>query len=53
MNKKVYYLIGAIGTIVGSGMAMLFGADSFSMWSIVGGLVGGVGAIIVVYNFSK
>ena len=53
MNKKVYYIASTVGTFVGGIIPTFFGADGLSIWSILGGLVGGIGAIIIMYKFSQ
>lgn len=53
MDKKVYYLVGSVGSVIGGSLPMIFGKDGLSVWSILGTLVGGVGAIILVYKLSK
>jgi len=53
MDKKIYYLVGSLGSTVGAYIPVILGAGGLSIWSILGGLVGGVGAIVVVYRLSK
>lgn len=53
MDKKVYYIVSSVGTIVGGYIPVLLGADGLSPWSILGGLVGGILAIVVVYKISQ
>jgi hypothetical protein len=53
MDKKVFYIAGAIGTLVGGYVPMLFGADGLSLWSILGGGVGGILTIMTVYKIGK
>lgn len=54
MDKKVYYLVGSIGGSVGAYIPTLFGDKSlFSFWSIMGSLIGGLGAIYLTYKLSQ
>ena len=53
MDKKIYYLVGSLGSTFGAYIPVILGAGGLSIWSILGGLVGGVGAIVVVYRLSK
>ena len=45
MNKALIYLSLTIGGLVGSYLPVLFGSSYFGGWSILGGLIGGIGAI--------
>jgi uncharacterized membrane protein YeaQ/YmgE (transglycosylase-associated protein family) len=51
MEKKTFYIAGTVGTAIGGYLPMLFGADGLSIWSILGGGVGGLLAIYLVYKF--
>lgn len=53
MDKKVFYLAGSLGSALGGYVPVLLGADGLGIWSILGGLVGGIGAIIVAYRMSR
>jgi hypothetical protein len=53
MDTKVYYIVSTAGVIVGGYVPMLFGVDSLSAWSVLSGAVGGILAIVVVYNISQ
>ncbi|MCA9347738.1 hypothetical protein KC930_04135 [Candidatus Saccharibacteria bacterium] len=53
MDKKVFYLAGTVGTTIGGYLPILFGADGLSMWSILGGGIGGLLAIWVVYKLGN
>ena len=52
MDKKVYYLASTVGTFIGGYIPTLLGADGLSIWSILGGAIGGIGAIILTYKLS-
>jgi len=47
MDKKVIYIGAFVGGLVGGYLPSLFGADGFSVWSILGSTVGGVVGIIL------
>ncbi len=47
MDKKVIYFGATVGGLVGGYLPSLFGADGFSVWSILGSTVGGVVGIIL------
>lgn len=54
MSKKTVYLAATIGGIIGGYLpVVLFGAGSFSIWSILGSLVGGLGGIWVAVKLSN
>jgi len=53
MDKKAYYIASSIGTFIGGYAPVLFGADGLSAWSILGGLIGGICAIIIMYKVSQ
>ena len=53
MDKKVYYIASTVGTFIGGYLPTLFGADGLSPWSILGGGIGGVVVIIVVYRLQN
>lgn len=53
MDKKIYYIASSIGTFVGGYIPTYFGADGFSPWSILGGGIGGILAIVIVYRLSN
>jgi hypothetical protein len=53
MDKKVFYLAGSLGSAIGGYVPTLLGTEGFSAWSVLGGLVGGVGAIVIVYRMSR
>jgi hypothetical protein len=37
MDKKIFYIVGSVGTLIGGFVPMVFGADGLSLWSILGG----------------
>ncbi len=46
MSSKALVMIGmTVGSILGSYIPIIFGADVFSLWSIVGSAVGGIAGI--------
>jgi hypothetical protein len=52
MDKKIMFLAASVGATIGGYVANIFGADYFSIWSVVcGGLVG-VAAIILVNRYA-
>ena len=53
MDKKVYYIVGTFGTFVGGYIPTFFGVDGLSPWSILGGGIGGVASIIIVYRLQN
>lgn len=43
MSTKTLVMIGmTVGSILGSYLPVIWGADAFSLWSIVGGAIGGI-----------
>ena len=50
MTKGMVYLGSSVGGLIGGYVPMLFGADGLSAWSLLGGLVGGLAGIWVVYK---
>ena len=50
MNKGMVYLLISIGGGIGGYIPVLFGAGAFSIWSILGSLVGSIVAIYVCYK---
>ena len=50
-SKKMYYLAGFVGSIVGGYIPALWGADFLSLWSLLLGGVGAILAIVVVYKY--
>jgi uncharacterized membrane protein YeaQ/YmgE (transglycosylase-associated protein family) len=53
MDKKAFYIAGSVGTAVGGVLPSIFGQDGLSIWSILGGGVGGLLAIYLLYRYSK
>ncbi|HSX01996.1 MAG TPA: hypothetical protein VLI05_01635 [Candidatus Saccharimonadia bacterium] len=53
MNKSTLWIAATLGSIVGGWLPTLFGAGDFSGWSILGGTVGGVAAVIAVYRWLR
>ena len=53
MDKKVYYIAGSVGSLIGGYIPVLFGADGLSLWSILAGGVGGLGAIWLAYKLGN
>lgn len=53
MDKKIYYLVGSLRSTISAYIPVILGAGGLSIWSILGGLVGGVGAIVIAYGLSK
>jgi hypothetical protein len=53
MDKKIFYIVGLVGTLIGGFVPMVFGADGLSLWSILGGGIGGVGTIWLTYRLSQ
>jgi hypothetical protein len=46
MNTKTLLMIGVtVGSFLGSYVPVIFGADPFGVWSILGGAVGGFAGI--------
>jgi hypothetical protein len=44
-TKKLYLLLGSIGSVIGGWLPTLFGAGDLSGWSILGGVIGGIAGI--------
>lgn len=54
MNAKALITIGMIaGSVLGGYVPSLWGADPFSLWSMVLGMVGGFAGIWVGYRLSR
>ncbi len=51
MDKKLVWLMASIGMIIGGWLPTLFGAGDLSLWSLLGGLVGGVAAIFLTNRY--
>ena len=49
-EKSIYYIVGFIGTTIGTYIPTLWGAGFFSFSSVFFGGVGGVLGIIIVYK---
>ena len=47
------YIAMTIGSVVGGYIPMLWGADMFSMWSILGSGIGAIAAIFVMYKINN
>jgi hypothetical protein len=41
-NKRLYLLLGSIGSVIGGYVPTLLGAGDLSGWGILGGLIGGI-----------
>lgn len=50
-DKKVYYLAVLVGSTIGGYIPTFFGVDAFSLWSIVGSVLGAFFCIYLVYKF--
>lgn len=50
MTKGTLYLGATVGGLIGGYLPVLFGADGFSAWSILGSVIGGLFGIWVVYK---
>lgn len=53
MEKTVVYIIIAITGSIGGYIPVLFGADPFGGWSILGSGIGGIVGIVVFYQAKK
>lgn len=53
MNKTMMYLFISIGGGIGAYIPVLFGADGFSVWSVVGSTIGGLAGIWAAYKISQ
>jgi hypothetical protein len=53
MQKTVMYLFITIGGVIGVYLPVLFGADGFSVWSVIGSTVGGLTGIWLAYKISS
>lgn len=53
MNKALLFLMITIGGLIGGWLPTLFGADGFSMWSILGSGAGSVIGVFVAYKISN
>ena len=53
MEKKMIWLGLFVGSFVGSYLPTLWGADIFSLWSIILGTVGGLAGIWLGYKLSQ
>jgi hypothetical protein len=53
MNKMIMYIFITVGGLIGAYIPSLFGADGFSVWSIVGSTIGGFVGIWFAYKISK
>jgi hypothetical protein len=49
-DKKFYYLAVAVGSTVGGYIPTLFGADIFSLWSILFAAIFSILAIYITYK---
>jgi len=52
MEKGTVYLILTIGSGIGSYLPVIFGVDLLSGWSILGGMVGGLASVWVIYRLN-
>jgi hypothetical protein len=53
MQKAVMYTFITIGGFIGAYVPVLFGADGFSVWSIIGSTIGGGLGIYAAYKLSQ
>lgn len=53
MNKTMMYLLISIGGGIGAYIPVLFGADGFSLWSVLGSAIGGLAVIWVAVKISQ
>ncbi len=53
MNKTIMYLFITIGGLIGAYIPTFFGADGFSIWSVVGSTIGGLAGIWAAYKLSQ
>jgi hypothetical protein len=53
MQKAVMYTFITIGGVIGAYIPVLFGADGFSAWSVIGSTVGGFVGLYVAYKLSQ
>jgi outer membrane lipoprotein SlyB len=54
MSPKTMIMIGMVaGTYLGGYVPTLLGADTFSMWSIIGSMIGGVIGVVLGYKITK
>ena len=52
MSDKAMIMLGAtVGGAVGGYIPTLLGADVFSAWGILGGLIGGLGGIWLAWRY--
>lgn len=52
MNKSTMYLLITLGGGIGGYLPVLFGADGFSVWSILGSTIGGFTGIYIAMKLS-
>jgi hypothetical protein len=53
MQKTVMYLFITIGGAIGAYLPVLFGANGFSVWSVIGSTIGGLAGIWAAYKISE
>jgi hypothetical protein len=53
MNKAMVYLFIGIGGGIGAYIPVLFGADGFSLWSVLGSTIGGLAGIWAAVKISQ
>ena len=51
MEKAIYYIAIIVGTSLGSYIPTLFGVGWFSLWSVLGSVVGGLLFLYIAYKF--
>ena len=52
MNKMIMYIFITIVGGIGAYVPVLFGADGFSIWSVIGSTIGGLAGIWVAVKVS-
>lgn len=54
MSKSGFYIAAAIGGTIGSVLgSFLDGGNFLGLWSILGGLIGGLGAIYFAFKLTR
>lgn len=53
MDKKIILLTTGLGGTVGGYIPVIFGADGFGGWSILGALIGGLVGVWIGYGISQ
>ena len=52
-DKQRVYLGMFLGSLIGGYLPVIFGVDAFSLWSIVGSIIGGLIGIYVFYKMGS